>query len=71
MSRRHAQLHLPPLSAKEALAVVAVLRRAIAAIGRAHGDAIQRYTAMQQQEARARRHGISLYNLLVDDDVDF
>jgi len=69
--RRHAQLHLPPLSAKEALALVAVLQRAIAAIVRTHGDAMQNYADLQQQEARARRHGISIYDLLVDDDVDF
>ncbi len=69
--RRHAQLHLPPLSPHEALTVVTVLQRAIAAILRTHGDDMRHYTEMQQQEARARRHGISIYNFLVDPDVDF
>jgi len=69
--RRHAQLHLPPLAPQQALTVVAILERAIDAIIRAHGDDMQHYTDMQQQEARARRHGISIYNFLVDPDVDF
>lgn len=38
--RRHAQLHLPALSAKQALILVNVLEHAISAIYRAHGDAI-------------------------------
>jgi hypothetical protein len=69
--RRHAQLHLPPLSPHEALTVVAILERAIAAIIRAHGDDMHRHLDMSRQEARARRRGISIYNLLVDPDVDF
>jgi len=72
MSRRpHAQLHLPPLSAKEALAVVAVLQRVTAAIVRVHGDAMHHHADMLRQEARARRHGVSIANLLADDDVEF
>ena len=69
--RRHAQLHLPPLSAHEALTVVAILERTIAAIIRAHGDDMQRQRDMSQHEARARRHGLSIYNLLVDPDGEF
>lgn len=69
--RRHAQLHLPPLAPREALAVVTVLQRAIAAIVRAHGDDMHHLVEMQHQEARARRHGISIYNFLVDPDRDF
>ena len=38
--RPHAQLHLPSLSAEQALLVVSVLERAIAALYRAHGEAI-------------------------------
>lgn len=37
MKPRHPQLHLPPLDADAALAVVAILERAISAIWRAHG----------------------------------
>jgi hypothetical protein len=36
----HAQIHLPPLDAASALTIVGVFERAIAAIWRAHGDAI-------------------------------
>lgn len=38
--RRHAQLHLPALSAEQALLLVTVLERTIGAIYRAHGDAM-------------------------------
>jgi hypothetical protein len=69
--RRHAQLHLPPLSPRQALAVVTVLQRAIAAIVRAHGDDMNHLVEMQHHEARARRHGLTIYNLNVDPDVDF
>lgn len=36
----HAQLHLPPLTGEEALLLVNLLDRAIAALWRAHGDAM-------------------------------
>ena len=35
---KHARLHLPHMSADEALLVVALLERAVQAIWRAHGD---------------------------------
>lgn len=38
--RRHAQLHLPALTADQALCLVHVLERAIDAIYRAHGEAM-------------------------------
>ena len=38
--RPHAQLHLPSLSAEQALLVVHLLERAIAALYRAHGPAM-------------------------------
>jgi hypothetical protein len=69
--RRHAQLHLPPLSARDALVVVGVLRRAIAAIERAHGGNMRTLREMQRAEARARRRGVPIYNLDADPDVDF
>ena len=37
---RHPRLHLPPLDAACALTLVDILERAIAAIWRAHGDAM-------------------------------
>lgn len=36
--RRHAQAHLPPLTAHEARLVVAILERLLKAVWRAHGD---------------------------------
>ncbi len=36
----HAQIHLPPLDTPSALTIVDVFERAIAAIWRAHGDAM-------------------------------
>jgi hypothetical protein len=69
--RRHAQLHLPPLSARDALVVVNVLQHAIAAIQRAHGDEMRALREIQRTEARARRRGITTYNLDADPDVDF
>jgi hypothetical protein len=36
----HAQIHLPPLDASCALTLIDVFERAIAAIWRAHGDAM-------------------------------
>ena len=69
--RRHAQIHLPPLSARDALVVVDVLQRAIAAIERTHGGEMRSRREMQEIEARALRHGASIYNLDVDPDADF
>ncbi len=69
--RRHAQLRLPPLSARDALAVVAVLERAIAALERAHGSQMRELREMKQLENRARRRGLTTYNLDVDPDADF
>jgi hypothetical protein len=69
--RRHAQLHLPALAASDALALVAVLERAIAAIERAHGDEMRSLRQMRQIEARARRHGVAIYDLDAELDADF
>ena len=38
--RPHAQLHLPPLTAQEALLLCNLLDRAITALWRTHGDAM-------------------------------
>jgi hypothetical protein len=69
--RRHAQLHLPPLSARDALTLLAVLERAVAAIERAHGQEMRVLREMQQLEARARRRGVTIHNLDVEPDADF
>jgi hypothetical protein len=69
--RRHARLHLPPLSGRDALAVVGVLQRVIAAIERAHGDEMRALREMRRAEARARRRGITIYNLDADPNIDF
>ena len=69
--RRHARLHLPPLPPRAALALVVVLKRAIAAIERVHGDQMREHLQLQRIETRARRHGVSIYNLDADPDADF
>lgn len=69
--RRHAQLHLPPLSPRDALALVAVLERAIAAIERVHGDAMRELREARELERRARRRGITACNLAADPDAPF
>ena len=43
----HAQIHLPPLDAACALALVEVFERASAAIWRAHGNAMADHQAMR------------------------
>jgi hypothetical protein len=52
--RRHTQLHLPPLDAPDALALVAVLERAIAAIWRTHGESMA--ALLQTQDTAAHEH---------------
>lgn len=37
---KHARLHMPSMTAEEALAVVALLEKAVEAIWRAHGNAM-------------------------------
>lgn len=69
--RRRARLHLPPLSAHDAFAVVDALERAIAGLEHAYGVEMRLLRDMQQLEARARRHGATTYNLDADPDTDF
>ena len=52
--KRHAQLRLPPLSADQALHLVTILEDAIAAIWRAHGDAMAHETALLGTDFRQR-----------------
>ena len=67
----HAQIHLPPLSPRDALTLVTVLERAIAAIERAHGEEMRQERRLRQLEVRARRRGLTTYNLDADPDADF
>ena len=69
--RRRARLQLPPLDAHDALALVDVLQRAIAAIERAHGDDMRALREMRRLEARARRRGVTIYDLDAEPDADF
>ena len=72
MNRRpHAQIHLPPLSPRDALTVVAVLEGAIAAIRRAHGDTMATERSFRDLEARARKRGLSLGHPDADPDAEF
>jgi hypothetical protein len=56
--RPHAQLHLPALSPEQALLLVQVLERAIAALYRAHGEAMVELTAarIDRPVLRTRRY---------------
>ncbi|MFO1395236.1 MAG: hypothetical protein U1F09_15915 [Steroidobacteraceae bacterium] len=71
MRRRSARIHLPPLSPGEALALVRVLERAVAAVWRAHGEQMRHELDVRTLEARARRHGVTSYDLDADPDADF
>lgn len=71
MSHRRARVQLPVLPAQDALAVVDVLQRTIAAIVRAHGEEMRMLREIQRLEANARRHGVTIYDLDVDPDADF
>lgn len=52
----HAQIHLPPLTADEALLVVNLLDRAIAALWRTHGDAMADLLACIDPDAAMATH---------------
>jgi len=69
--QRHAQIHLPPLSAIEALTIVTILERAVAAIWRAHGDDMEQLRSARELEARARRRRFTCHNPDVDPNIDF
>jgi hypothetical protein len=49
---RHAQIHLPPLDAGDALTLADIFERATAAVWRAHGD---RMAELIELRAAARR----------------
>jgi hypothetical protein len=67
----HAQLHLPPLSAAEALRAVAILERAIAAIWRAHGDAMADELALLGVQTPQPPDAIYVGNPAADPDAEF
>lgn len=69
--RRRAQIHLPPLTAEEALQIVALLDRAIAAIWRAHGDAMADHQAMRGIETPPPRDAVPDGNPDAPDNIDF
>ncbi len=74
-SRRHAQLHLPPLEPEAALVVVNVLEHAIQAIWRAHGDRMaeilyQRY-ATAESEKRPDSEFVDVGDPDASPDTDF
>jgi hypothetical protein len=52
--RPHAQLHLPALSAEQALLLVRVLERTIEAVYRAHGDAMVELAAAGLEQPAPR-----------------
>ena len=52
--RRHAQIHLPPLSADYAITLVDIFERAITAIWNAHGEAMSSRNALPGDHTRPR-----------------
>jgi hypothetical protein len=52
----HAQIHLPPLTAEEALLLSNLLDRAIAALWRTHGDAMADLLACLDPDAALSPH---------------
>ena len=52
-SRRHPQIHLLPLDAGDALTLVDIFERAIAAIWRAHGDRMAELLQLRNAKRRA------------------
>lgn len=69
--RRSARIHLPPLSPSEALTVVRVLERALAAVWRAHGEQMRYELDIRALEARARGRGLTVRGRGADPDADF
>jgi hypothetical protein len=53
-SRRHAQIHLPPLDAGYALTLIDIFQRAIDAIWRAHGDRMAQLSNLRAPAQRRR-----------------
>ena len=68
---RRAQIHLPPMTADEALRLVAMLDRAITAIWRAHGDAMADHQAMRGIETPPPRDAVPDGYPNPPDDTDF
>jgi hypothetical protein len=70
--RRHAQIHLPPLSADYALTLVGIFERAIEAIWRAHGDGMAEIRALRADASPPRNPDyVECGNPHAPDDTDF
>ena len=67
---RHAQIHLPPLSATAALRLVAILERAITAIWRAHGDAMADEAALLGIDTPQSPDAVASGDSYADPDAD-
>ena len=69
---RHAQIHLPPLTADEALLACGILERTVEAIWRAHGEAMADHLAMRGVETPKPPDAVWCGNPdASDDDLDF
>jgi hypothetical protein len=68
--RRHAQIHLPPMSGKQAYLLAATLERAVAAIWRAHGDAMADFQGAAFPDAPVPA-GATVVEHDFDEDADF
>jgi hypothetical protein len=68
MRRPHVQIHLPPLDAHEALALVDLLERAIAAVWRTHGEDMAEIRAAGSTETSRLPNVVALPGLPSEDD---
>jgi hypothetical protein len=69
--RRHAQIHLPPLTGQEAYLLVAALERAVSAIWRAHGDDMADFQGRAFPDEPPPPDAVDVADRDGNDDLDF
>jgi hypothetical protein len=70
-SRRHAQIHLPPLTAEQAYHLVRILQRAESAIWRAHGDEMADLQGRDRPEEPPPSDAVDVVDCTREDDFAF
>ena len=64
--RRHAQIHLPPMTGEQAYLLAAALERAVRAIWRAHGDAMADFQGRVFPDAMPGEIDDSVHHAMLD-----
>ena len=64
--RRHAQIHLPPMTGEQAYLLAAALERAVRAIWRAHGDAMADFQGRVFPDAMPGEIADSVHHAMLD-----